>query len=1044
MDIRRNQPSTWDAYDGATRAPSVGSDTGSRVQWDQLERRPSGDSNATTGGRWTGAAGELRRRRSSVGQHISALGDAGGVNSINNFARSWQRAAGFFEITPVRPSFRIEHDGDGHDDNSEQDGETDGPDFGHSGLPTPVPDQRSALRQALQNGERRASDNAVADEEQGATEQTQLLPNTVEQRLRGRGSSIFQIEPSLSSPFGASYGTGYGSLSSRVNESSMRHAGRLFTEQQMKGVAEPEQEREPLLVKQVEEDGHVINVVVGQSTLPQTIFNSVNVLVGVGLLTLPLALKYSGWLIGMVFLAWSAVVTGYTAKLLAKCLDVDGSLITFADLAYVSYGSKARVAVSILFSLELLAACVALVVLFADSMDALIPGWDVFQWKLVCGVILIPLSFLPLRFLSFTSILGVMSCFGITLAIWVDGLAKPDAPGSIRQPMTQYLFPDNWMTVPLSIGLLMSPWGGHSVFPNIYRDMRHPYKYRKAVNVTYIFTYIIDVGMACAGILMFGDGVREEVTSNIFLTEGFPKGISVFIAICIAIIPLTKIPLNARPIVSTLEVLFGLDTRSLAMSSSIDGMDGLTRGALKIFLRVITIVIFVVIAIVFPSFDRIMTLLGSVACFSICIILPLMFHLKLFGKEISRREKILNWVLIVLLPAIALATCATFVHALVVPDAASDPTVDGAFNNTLARSERFEDRLGPVKAADDDPWSLSVARGAKLLQGMRGSDAEAATLYRLDSTAESPFDGHLFDKLREWGYNDNNDALAKQADPECNFDSRDGHMLKKAFGDLGIETKSNGQGGPNQCFLIEHSNGPAVKLGDDGKMPAKADQRYKVCEKEYRVTNAEHTIGVNAKAGAVYAMQLSSAAKAARRLWKRAPRTEELPAIRSVSDIAWAFWNRAHPSGGLENIKYLFVAMIINKEANQHVKRALSTLSPPREDVDGWPGHDFGMDTDAGKALLGCPVGRWAGYFLMQHKRQLGGNKYISKVRVFKSEKEGSWPYFLFYVQDPEATTKERRGKSGTIAHADAEPKIVKKSKDGRHVVREHVVRTRM
>jgi len=158
---------------------------------------------------------------------------------------------------------------------------------------------------------------------------------------------------------------------------------------------------------------------------------------------------------------------------------------------------------------------------------------------------------------------------------------------------------------------------------------------------------LIDVGMACAGILMFGDGVKEEVTSNIFLTKGFPQGISVFIAICIAIIPLTKIPLNARPIVSTLEVLFGLDTRSLAMSSSIDGMSGLTRGALKITLRIVTIVIFVIIAIVFPSFDRIMTLLGSVACFSICIILPLAFHLKLFGKEISSGEKTMNWVLIV-------------------------------------------------------------------------------------------------------------------------------------------------------------------------------------------------------------------------------------------------------------------------------------------------------------------------------------------------------------------------------------------------------------
>lgn len=339
-----------------------------------------------------------------MSMRISALGDAGGVNSLNNFARSWTRAAGFFEITPVRPSFRVE-------------GEEDRQDFPRAGLS--VPDHRSLLREALETDAdgRRPSENAVVDEEQGGpTEETHLLPSAVEQRLSHRRShrdeSIFSIEPSLSSPFGGSYGTSYGSLTARVNESSMRHAGRLFTEQQLKGVTEPEQEREPLLVKQIEEDGHVINVVVGQSTLPQTVFNSVNVLVGVGLLALPLAFRYSGWIVGIVFFAFSAATTSYTAKLLAKCLDVDSSLITFADLAYVSYGNRARAAVSVLFSLELLATCVALVVLFADTMDDLVPGWGVLAWKIVCGVILIPLNFLPLRLLSFTSVLGVMCCLG--------------------------------------------------------------------------------------------------------------------------------------------------------------------------------------------------------------------------------------------------------------------------------------------------------------------------------------------------------------------------------------------------------------------------------------------------------------------------------------------------------------------------------------------------------------------------------------------------------------------------------------------------------
>ncbi|KAL8764498.1 MAG: hypothetical protein Q9194_007030 [Teloschistes cf. exilis] len=50
--------------------------------------------------------------------------------------------------------------------------------------------------------------------------------------------------------------------------------------------------------------------------------------------------------------------------------------------------------------------------------------------------------------------------------------------------------------------------------------------------------------MAVAGLLMFGKTVRDEITSNIFLTEGFPRAISVIMVIFIAIIPITKIPLK--------------------------------------------------------------------------------------------------------------------------------------------------------------------------------------------------------------------------------------------------------------------------------------------------------------------------------------------------------------------------------------------------------------------------------------------------------------------------------------------------------------------
>lgn len=595
-----------------------------------------------------------------MGMRINSLRQAGGVNSVDNFARSWQRAAGFYEITPARRSFMYTED-DSAEPEYERN-EVSGTGQGHLSL----------LRKALTEDGRKGSESVLEEDAEGeAAEESQAgssgddtvrgerQPLLQERISRARDDSILSIEPSLASVFGGSYGTAYGSLASRVNEPSMRHAGRLFRQQQMSGANEPDKEREPLLVKRIEEDdGKVVSVVVGQSTLPQTIFNAVNVLIGVGLLALPLALRYSGWVPGLIFLVFAAAITNYTAKLLAKCLDVDSSLITFADLAYVAFGPTARIATSILFSLELLATCVALVVLFADSLDALLPGWGVTEWKIVCGIILIPLGFMPLRLLSFTSVLGILSCFSIVATVFIDGLIKPHQPGSLRSPAETHLFPSNWLTLPLSFGLLMSPWGGHSVFPNIYRDMRHPHKYRKGVDITYSFTFLLDMFMAVVGLLMFGDGIKDEVTRNILSTQGYPEWLSVFVVICVAIIPLTKVPLNARPIVSTLELFLGLDARAMSPSQPLNGLSGFTRGILKTTVRIGCTILFVVLAIVFPQFDTIMSLLGAVACFTICIILPLAFHLKLFGKELSRWERCRDWTMMLVSTVLAVVSTA--------------------------------------------------------------------------------------------------------------------------------------------------------------------------------------------------------------------------------------------------------------------------------------------------------------------------------------------------------------------------------------------------
>lgn len=171
-------------------------------------------------------------------------------------------------------------------------------------------------------------------------------------------------------------------------------------------------EDNPILVKEVKQGDKVVLTVEGQSTLPQSVFNSINAIIGVGLLSLPLAFKMSGWIIGLFILTLTAAVTAHTGKLLGKCMDYDPSIVTYSDLAYVAFGTRARIIVSALFTLELIAACVALVILFSDSLSSLLAGFaTATTWKCVCAALVLVLNMIPLRWLSYTSILGIFSTF---------------------------------------------------------------------------------------------------------------------------------------------------------------------------------------------------------------------------------------------------------------------------------------------------------------------------------------------------------------------------------------------------------------------------------------------------------------------------------------------------------------------------------------------------------------------------------------------------------------------------------------------------------
>lgn len=226
--------------------------------------------------------------RSSVTNRLANLTDIGGVNSIRSFTRSWARAAGFAEVIPQRPAFVF------------------APDQAPLGLPAEgLPARRidveapeyptvrsSLLRQhfeatspdegpAQQGGDEAGASHAqpgdFREREQKALE-NELSPLFRVGSAATTTGSIFAVPPYLATPeIIGSYGTvaDYGTIRSDVSRASMAQAAAHWQQQQEAGGNVPDGEIAPILVKEVEQDGKIVLAVEGQSTLPQTVFNSI-------------------------------------------------------------------------------------------------------------------------------------------------------------------------------------------------------------------------------------------------------------------------------------------------------------------------------------------------------------------------------------------------------------------------------------------------------------------------------------------------------------------------------------------------------------------------------------------------------------------------------------------------------------------------------------------------------------------------------------------------------------------------------------------------
>ncbi|KAJ7357064.1 transmembrane amino acid transporter protein-domain-containing protein [Mycena albidolilacea] len=376
----------------------------------------------------------------------------------------------------------------------------------------------------------------------------------------------------------------------------------------------------------------------GQSTFGQTLFNCVAMLVGIGLLSVPLAFAYSGWLMGTVLILSYGFISCYTAKILGRIILTDTSLRCYSDIARKAFGPWSTPFISLMFCLELFAVSVLLVTLYADSLHSLLPRFSADTYKLSSLILILPTVFLPLSFLSYSSILGILSTIVIIFVILVDGLSKQTAPGSLWSPAETSLGVSSWANIGIAFGLFIAGFGCHPLIPSLAQDMVEPHKFERMINLAFAIATFIYALMAVTGYLMFGDSVSGEISMDLLKMDGYNKPLNHFALWMLALSPLSKFALTTQPLTATLEILLRIEVPRGPSNDEMAKMSGKqvarenVNRALRIVQRICVTLLSVVMSVLVPGFSEILAFLGCSSAFMLCVIGPLAANASISGR----------------------------------------------------------------------------------------------------------------------------------------------------------------------------------------------------------------------------------------------------------------------------------------------------------------------------------------------------------------------------------------------------------------------------
>ncbi|KAL1319879.1 hypothetical protein HN51_064617 [Arachis hypogaea] len=373
------------------------------------------------------------------------------------------------------------------------------------------------------------------------------------------------------------------------------------------------------------------------SSFAHAVINMVGMLIGLGQLSTPYGVEQGGWAYSSTLLIGLGIMCTYTSHILGKCLRrYPTKLRSYADIGGQAFGSKGRILVSTFIYMEIFMALISYTISLHDNLITVFLGTTLKLnlaklstsqlLTIVAVFIALPTMWIrDLSSISFLSTLGIL----MSVVIFVS-LAAAAVFGGV---LTNHSIPVFQMhNIPSISGLFLFSYGGHIVFPNIYKAMKDPSKFTKVSIVSFTIVTALYMIIGFLGAKMFGPNVNSQFTLSMP-----PKQIITKIALWATVLtPMTKYALEFAP--------FAIHLEHRLPSS----MSGRTKMVIRGCAGSIFLLIILALALSVPYFEHVLSLTGSLVSAAVCLILPSSFYLKIFWGQIAKPLLLLNFFLIIL------------------------------------------------------------------------------------------------------------------------------------------------------------------------------------------------------------------------------------------------------------------------------------------------------------------------------------------------------------------------------------------------------------